>query len=259
MFDLQREIDTTTSGIIWIPPGEHTVGKVVIHRPVMLMGAGFSNTRLLGWFYVPTRASVGFERFRLSSGAFNSIGFQFEYAYRATIRDCLIDKVKTPIFIRAGNTTTIENNYIVGDDWGMVVKNEENADEGDWRIVGNTFDSKTGVAAIHYVSGGGARILDNKILSHKYGIHMAFEGVSSDLLINGNSIENQTEVAIALRVQSGSFENVIINNNQFAGNMAGITMNNIRRASIVGNVANVPMPFFQQVGCSKVEFSHVAL
>lgn len=245
MFDLQREIDSTTSSIIQIPSDEISIGQVNVHRPVKIIAPGVSSGKLRGSLHVTTRGQVTVEGVRLQGDGSNPHGIQCDYAFRTIIRDCLLEGFRVPIYITAGNAWLLENSYIVGQDFGLVARNNENADEGDPRVIGNTFDSQTGVAAIHYISGGGMRILDNKILSHQYGILGEFEGVTSDLLITGNSIENQYAVAIALRVQSGSFENVVINSNQFAGNMYGITVNGVRRGVVQGNVYNLTKSFFQ--------------
>jgi hypothetical protein len=244
-YNLQREIDLTTSSIIQIPPGESLIGRVEVHRPVKIVSPCVSGATLQGSLHVTTRGQVVIEGVRFSGDGSNPHGIQCEYAFRTIIRDCLLERYKVPIYINAGNAWCVENNYILGQDFGIVARNTENADEGDPRIVGNTFDSQTGVAAIHYISGGGMRVLDNKILSHYYGILCEFEGVTSDLLITGNSIENQQGVAIAMRVQSGSFENVIINSNQFAGNMYGITVHGVSRGVVQGNVYNLTKTFFQ--------------
>jgi hypothetical protein len=95
-------------------------------------------------------------------------------------------------------------------------------DNGDHIISGNTFDEgvATADAAIRIESGGGSKIIGNKIFRHKHAIDLQVaDGVSTSiLLVEGNSMEGQSEGYIRLGKSgtTGSYYSTIIDGNQFA-------------------------------------------
>jgi len=100
------------------------------------------------------------------------------------------------------------------------IQNTVAPDAGDCLIEGCTIDnSLTTGTAIYYQPGGGLRISGCKILNHLYGIYLNVPtGIdTSNLLITGNSIENQQSIGILLdRTGTGTFNNVVISGNEFA-------------------------------------------
>jgi hypothetical protein len=255
MFDLQREIDTTTTGVIQLPYGEE-VGRdnvtYVINRPCRIQGATMLTSRLRGRLRVTTREPVILADFRhIGAG---STGVVFDYAFRCKMDAVLSEGFDTSVHVLAGNSWSVQNCYFLGRKWGVEVRNQENADEGDWLLLNTTFSEpgKDGSAALHYVSSGGGRCIGNKILGYAYGFLAEIEGVTSDWLCSSNSIENYRNVGIAGRVQSGSFENVTLTGNQFAaGDAYAITMDGIHRGTATGNVANCRGPVVQLANAYK--------
>ena len=96
---------------------------------------------------------------------------------------------------------------------------------GDWTVINCTFAS-AGAVGVYIASGGGARIINNKLVQGAYGIEIDLDGsiATVDLLVIGNSIENYTNGPIrfqSLAGTPGTFANVIIANNQIQGPTTG--------------------------------------
>lgn len=143
-----------------------------------------------------------------------------------------------------------------GDSHAIRVRNLENADEGDSTIDFNIFykdAAETTGAAILYESSGGLKVVSNKMLSGAYGLHLDYEALDAldgtgNLIISGNSMENQHSAGVMLEQQGGTavFDRIQIHDNQIsvldgatgilsdAGGRAWIKMLSIR-----GNVLGV--------------------
>lgn len=164
------------------------------------------------------------------------IGVHVQAAQQLTIRDCFIAEPRA---------------------YGILHRNVVNGDHGDNTIEGNwitgAYPSSIGV---EYESGGGLRMINNKIRGNgsgtmAIGFRMAWDSNfgSGDLIITGNSIEGQTDRGIQL-VRNGAtkFGAIVISGNQIG---AGVTLGGVgievydayaddldalRIASITGNV-----------------------
>jgi hypothetical protein len=105
---------------------------------------------------------------------------------------------------------------------GVLIQNQVAPDAGDSTIVDCVFSAGLAInsSAILQYSSGGLKILGTKILGGLVGYHQILGGTSStsDLVIVGNSIENQTSCAILLErgINSNTFPNVLISSNQIA-------------------------------------------
>jgi hypothetical protein len=130
---------------------------------------------------------------------------------------------------------------------GVLIADQKNPDGGDSLIYGNcVFSSARALLgpAIQYITSGGLKIEGNKFLSGKFAILLQLNGNidTSDLLIVGNSIENQTYAGIALTRSSGAarFRNVVISGNQFANTPNGVVSTDtsafLSNVMISGNV-----------------------
>ncbi|PDT71743.1 hypothetical protein CO683_00865 [Bradyrhizobium ottawaense] len=147
------------------------------------------------------------------------VGNQFSY-----IRDCGFAQGYTHIATLSACDWTIENctfsGYVA---YGTYVSDTLNNDAGDSYIGGCTYSAYAANAvAIEQVSSGGLKIANNKILGGSYGyrLDLTSTGPSTvDLLMNGNSIENQITAAIVLSRPAGSvqFGSVVIDGNQIGG------------------------------------------
>jgi len=115
---------------------------------------------------------------------------------------------------------TVSDCYIVNNILeGINVSNVYSADTGDSTITRCVFDNSdtSGTYAIHQLSSGGLRIINNKILGHQWGYFLdILSGVTTSiLLIEGNSIENYATSGIHLTESSGgTFLRIIIDGNQ---------------------------------------------
>lgn len=143
----------------------------------------------------------------------------------STFRECTFVYGFNQIVTVAACDWVIENcvftEYV---NYGVYVSDTFNVDAGD-SFIGNgcTFftSSATGVG-IYQVSSGGLKVVGNKLLGGLYGYQMSLSTLGTatvDLLLIGNSIENQTAGAVYLTRPSGSvvFGNVVIVGNQIAG------------------------------------------
>ncbi len=155
--------------------------------------------------------------------------------------------------------TVISNCYVTNSIAAGVVKvNITDEDRGDDTVTGSIIDtevSNSSASAILQYAGGGLRIINNKILRHATGYRMVLSGSrdTSDLLIIGNSFENQTASSILLErgVEARRFGNVVITGNQFAlsSNVlsipeaaAGVNNDWVIGLAISGNVIQVNGP-----------------
>lgn len=100
--------------------------------------------------------------------------------------------------------------------------NNANPDSGDYTIHGNLFStSASSDAAIRIVSGGGARITNNKVnggsgVGYAWAVDYAWTAGSSVIsLITGNSFENTRSGGVRMLFSGGSYKGIVIDANQF--------------------------------------------
>jgi hypothetical protein len=141
--------------------------------------------------------------------------------------------------------------------YGVFIQNTYNADHGDSTIEGTSISSAVeNSIGIHQESGGGLRLVNNKIIGNypaTQGMGIGYELVlgsnvsTSILVITGNSIENQRDRGIRMyRSDSNSFFYMVtIGQNEIAGQNVGIEIFDaaspqsaswLRTVSIMGNV-----------------------
>lgn len=166
----------------------------------------------------------------------------------SVIRDCVfatnwvgVDTINAALY-------TIDSNYFTQYvSVGLLVQNQFNVDGGDSVVTNNIFSAiGTTAVGIKQFSSGGLKILGNKLIGGGYGyqLSLASGASTSDLIITGNSIENQAVAGVQLSNPGGSgilFANVVISGNQFAGQGAPIAANDthtgwLTALAITGNV-----------------------
>ena len=252
-FDLQGAIEASVApggtGVVQLPYGETVLTEVItVDQDVTIQGASMTGSQLVcPGIHVTTRGAVNLKNFRLT-GPGNGTGITFDYAFHSSVERVLIEGFDVCVAINAGNCWDITRAYLLPNQWGVQVQNVENADEGDWSIFGTTIADPTGkaLAAVHVLSSGGGRIVDNKFLGFMYPVLLETSGYTSDFIAAANSIENFSQVGIAGRVVSGSYTNVLVIGNQFsAPNAHAVTMNGMNRGAACGNVAACLSPFLQ--------------
>ena len=114
------------------------------------------------------------------------------------------------------------NNFRTHSIAAILVENQAFGDGGDSSIIDNTImvDSTTG-DGILYKSGGGLRVIGNKIWDGKYCFEMAWNGNTSSgaLFFEGNGCENQTTAGFYFGRDAGNtygFGRIIISGNEIA-------------------------------------------
>lgn len=128
-------------------------------------------------------------------------------------------------FRNAANWTLRDSLVVNSSVAGLVIRNTHGYDTGDSVVEGCFFTSESTVSttsiAIPYESSGGLKFIGNKILYHQYGIDLAVENGANtaNLVMTGNSIENQFDTGVRLRTLvsggTGTFRNIVITGNQF--------------------------------------------
>lgn len=113
--------------------------------------------------------------------------------------------------------------------FGVRVRNTLNPDFGDSTITNCVFYVMgANCTLIEQASSGGLRLIGNKFLSGLYGYRMALDigVVTTDLLIVGNSFENQTGANLRFNTGGGgaAFSHVLISGNQFGYTPTAIDM-----------------------------------
>jgi hypothetical protein len=164
-------------------------------------------------------------------------------------------------------TNCIFNQYV---GYGVYVSDTYNIDAGDSFIGNNcTFvTSITTATGVLQTSSGGLKIANSKFLGGAYGYYMAYTnvgGATVDLIITGNSLENQTVAAISFNRPSGTtvFGSVVIVGNEIAGQGTAVSSswvgigtdsnaNWLSRFVVVGNLILLP------VGSGSVVFQGLA-
>jgi len=178
----------------------------------------------------------------------NSTSTQNAYS---RINNCFFENCYIGIYTISALSYTISNNiFSAYQGVAVIVQNTYMVDAGDSTIFNNLFsNSAASATAILQYSSGGLKILSNKINSGAYGYQLVLaDGVStSDLLMNGNSIENTTTRAISIRTSSsnGIFNKIEITGNQIALTPApiiidtGLTTMQFKGVVICGNSISV--------------------
>jgi hypothetical protein len=158
------------------------------------------------------------------------------------LRDLLLQGGYTAVETDSSYAWAIDRCYVTGFwQYGIHVANTLVPDAGDSSIENTIFAAASGTTAscIGHASSGGLRISNNKFNTGQYGYKMQLVASSSDLIIEGNSFENQSAAAMGFFHTAGSYNNLVIDGNQIAVVPSGILMNDpatfFQSASIVGN------------------------
>ncbi|MGY3392927.1 hypothetical protein ACVWW6_005518 [Bradyrhizobium sp. USDA 3311] len=227
-----------TGATVFFPRGTYKIsGALVITGTIRLVGETRFGTSItwtsttLFALNINTAQQVFIERMTFSGPAAATtgniitldgpgpVGNSFSY-----IRDCQFVQGYNHIVTSSAADWTIENcifSEYVG--YGTYVSDVVLNDAGDSFIGFCTYSSSQATAtAIEQVSSGGLKIENNKILGGLYGykLDLTSTGPSTvDLLMVGNSIENQISAAISLNRPAGAlqFGSVVIDGNQIGG------------------------------------------
>ena len=123
---------------------------------------------------------------------------------------------------------------------GILIRNTGDNDQGDQSIANNTISLQSTGVGVRFESGGGVKLINNKILSGIYSVVVDRIGTvaTSDFLITGNSLEGFSSAAIFLTRTSGSlgFANIPITGNQIASATNGVFGINTSLAATFGGI-----------------------
>jgi hypothetical protein len=242
-------------GILWFPAGSYRVsGPLTINRSMAIQGVTRFASRIItagdtAGFVVTTLNAVTFSDLIIQHGASYQTGGagvtlvgqvingNLELNRYSSFRHVDFLGQHVAIDIQAGVGISITDSQFADCATGVRINNPAPAaDTGDNQIIGNTFASKRTPSgkpgdlehyAIDHRSGGGVRVIGNKILGYSIGYRLSLlDTVSTaDTMIANNSMERQLVRAIQLTKQgtgSGGYSQVTIADNQIAFTTVGI-------------------------------------
>lgn len=233
---IQAAIDalSTAGGRVFFPSGTYKLGTVLtISSPICLFGEGPDSTflRTVGdtnAIHLSTSdasySTISDMELKPLTSTTTGVGILVSSASTAVsffkIRNVLIRAYNYGINIVTGMTFTIDACYLLDNITSCLqVSNTISPDNGDFLVSNCVFDSGIGgTYAMNFISGGGMKVIGNKIGHHSIGIYLSLAAsvVTSDLIIANNSIENQSVSAIKMDNTSGAttFLNTSICGNQ---------------------------------------------
>lgn len=239
---IQNAINSLSSGgTVYFPQGTYKISTTLtLSHPIYLKGSGISSTFIKGtnglnlitinssycgifdlWLSPLSGTSLGYGITTNSSTSWASLNFE-----RLEIVNLAIG-----ININASAGLGIVQCYFTTLSTAAIsISNVLNPDTGDWYITNCLFSSSsTSGDAILINSSGGGKIIGNKILSYNNGIHLAPSASIStgDLMVVGNSIENQANAGIYLDNTNSAtlWGNSNLCSNQISNNPYGILVN----------------------------------
>jgi len=216
--DLQGMVNSCTTGLVTIPAGNWIIGNVVCNNPIRIEGSTPDLCQMWGTITFNASGSSLRSVQLNGSGPGSGIGVTFANATGLCLFDALVQDFDTDCQVNAGGGWRIlSTNFYTPISWGLVVQNVNQPDQGDWFIGDGCvfYGGADTIAGIHYLSSGGGKIIGNKFLLGQWAVLGEINGVTSDLIITGNSMEAQAVNFVAVHPSgSGSFRNVIFTDNQ---------------------------------------------
>jgi hypothetical protein len=265
---IQAAITASYGQTLYIPSGTYKISSTItINDKIHLLGDSRFSTFIqwsnatLGAFNITTDIAISVEHIAFAALILPTAGYTFQFTGGATnnafssFRNITFSYSYIAIKSLKAMTLSVSTCYFFGhQNAGILVQNNYQADAGDSTIVDCVFSGAGASASgILQYSSGGLKVLGTKIIDGAYGIRqsLASTAITSDLLINGNSIERYSIAAIQLDLQGvgGEFANVVINGNQIASagaaaGSSGIIFNSatqyLAHVNISGNIITLP-------------------
>jgi len=246
--DLQSLVNNSLTGEVVIPPGQWVVGNVVSNNPIDIHGTSPALCQLWGNITFAQSDSSLRNVYLNGSGPGSGIGVTFNNATDIILQNVLIQNFDIDAQVNAGGGwSIIASKFYTPDDFGLVIQNVNNPDQGDWSISDGCvfYGSDTAVAGIYFMSSGGGKIIGNKFLGHQWAILGSVTGVTSDMIIGFNSMEGQTTNFVHFVLNGGTFRNVTYIGNQLttpnpSPGKAGSHFDNIPAVVSIGNMNTYP-------------------
>ena len=239
--DLQGMVNACATGLVTIPAGQWAIGSVVCNNPIRIEGSTPDLCQLWGTITFNASGSSLRSVQMNGSGPGSGTGVTFANATGLCLLDVLIQNFDVDVHILAGGGWRIlATDLYTPTQYGLVAENVSNPDQGD-NLVGDNcvFYTSNGIAGIHYLSGGGLKVIGNKFLLGQWAILGEINGVTSDLIIMGNSMEAQVVNFVAVHPSgSGSFRNVNFIGNQLTSpaNTQAAHFDNVSAVVSIGNM-----------------------
>lgn len=241
-----------SGGELYFPAGAYTISSPIVQTSgnVRLVGdsplnAGSVIKTFSGIPMFDIRGgSLAVERL-LVQGFTGSTGFKIGTVDYPQFRDVNFVGGDTAISLAYGHGLLVDHCWFLNQATAIFGSNTTNSDMGDHVITNSQFveQPKTG-SAISFVSSGGLKIANNKFIGWGIPINIApADGVdTSDLIVNGNSIEGYAGPAIQVAAPgTGHWRRLNITGNQLAGSgtagQAQIALGKgISIANVIGNI-----------------------
>ena len=246
--DLQSMVNNSLTGEVVVPPGQWVVGNVTAGNPMDIHGTSPDLCQLWGNITFNQGGSSLRNVYLNGSGPGSGTGVTFNNATSVILSNVLIQNFDIDAQVNAGGGWSIlASRFYTPDDFGLVIKNVNNPDQGDWFIgEGCTFyGGPSTIAGIYFLSSGGGKIMGNKFLLGQWAILGSVQGVTSDMIIGFNSMEAQTVNFVHFVLNGGTFRNV-----QYIGNQTttpnpipgggGAHFDNIPAVIAIGNLNTNP-------------------
>lgn len=213
-------------------PNGYKITKLFLQNGVKLRGRGSTPLRCntdQGPSIVCYGSKSSVEGFDLTRISASSVGepvsaIQFGYNEQGqdqAAKNLTINGFDIGVDVTCGVIWQVEDCNIMNTTYNAIrIQNIINPDAGDGSIENCTLSNgPDGDAAIKYLSGGGLKVYDNKILGFARALDCIIDDGAStvDLLVGGNSFENQGINCVRLgHSGTGSFSTITIEGNEFA-------------------------------------------
>ncbi len=221
---------------IELPPGVYRISdSILISHPCKFYGSSMSaifQTSANKSGLVITSYGVTLENLSVENHteASTGTGIRFVTGQFSRVNNVMVSEFYKNMTVEGGSNFNVSNSTFENPLFASFeVSNATNPDQGDYTVYGSTFitGKYPNANSINQYSAGGLRIINNKFNTNgtykavKH-INIDIHGSTSDLIIQGNSIEHYSENAISVKKQTGSvFSQILITGNQIASYISG--------------------------------------
>ncbi len=263
------QMAVNAGGLLWVPPGDYRLdATVILTKPIRLMGSGagvwsvgpwsafFSAALALDLFHVNTDGASFEDLFFNRAGASNlpsegnaillgnSEKAPGQAWIGATIRHCrFLGHCRAVWVVHMQGWRLLDSDLYTC--YGIQIENRSNADAGDANISDCTImanGAAGATAAIYYISGGGLKVTNTKLLGGQYGFWQKFAGNSIGAQLNNLSIEGHGTHAIFLDPAGARIDGMTITGCHLDGVVPLITVGAIRDLVMTGTVLETNQP-----------------
>jgi len=261
-----NEAQTLQVPLKWIGNCIHATG-LTVSSPLEIAGNGPSASILslsassagVNGITVTTTSPVNFHDFLMTSvgGSPGTAAILINPASTANLNSrfnnlTLLVPYNYGFYANAAAQWTVANSLLQGSTAAVLVNNVINPDSGDSTITGSLLQSAASGIGLLWQGSGGLRVENDKILGSNMAegilVQLAAGTSTSDFFVVGTSIEGIASGASAIKMvragSTGSFGNVVLNSNEFAGGICVFVPTDptaawITSMSITGNICQI--------------------